>query len=121
MEYINTTTDEVAQRAKSEKIKKIHDRVQKVKNSEKVGVKLMQKWEELAYAREEGHTQGEIQGELSLLVKLVCCKIKKGITVETIADQLEMELSEIKRICDVIENTADYDEEKIVERLMSRL
>ena len=118
MEYINHTTDEVAEKVKSEKIKKIHDRVRTVKGSEKVGVKLMQKWEELAYAREEGELEGEKKGELVLLVILVCRKIKRGLTPETIADQLERELPEIKRICDVIEDTADYDEKKIVEKLM---
>ena len=117
MEYINHTTDEVAEKVKSEKIKKIHDRVRTVKGSEKVGVKLMQKWEELAYAREEGELEGEKKGELVLLVSLVCRKIKRGLTPETIADQLERELPEIKRICDVIEDTADYDEKKIVEKL----
>ena len=116
MEYINHTTDEVAEKVKSEKIKKIHDRVRTVKGSEKVGVKLMQKWEELAYAREEGELEGEKKGELVLLVSLVCRKIKRGLTPETIADQLERELPEIKRICDVIEDTADYDEKKIVEK-----
>ena len=100
MEYINHTTDEVAEKVKSEKIKKIHDRVRTVKGSEKVGVKLMQKWEELAYAREEGELEGEKKGELVLLVSLVCMKIKRGLTPETIADQLERELPEIKRICD---------------------
>ena len=100
MEYINHTTDEVAEKVKSEKIKKIHDRVRTVKGSEKVGVKLMQKWEELAYAREEGELEGEKKGELVLLVSQVCRKIKRGLTPETIADQLERELPEIKRICD---------------------
>ena len=118
MEYINHTTDEVAEKVKSEKIKKIHDRVRTVKGSEKVGVKLMQKWEELAYAREEGELEGEKKGELVLLVSLVCRKIKRGLTPETIADQLERELPEIKRICDGIEDTAYYDEKKIVEKLM---
>lgn len=118
MEYINHTTDEVAEKVKSEKIKKIHDRVRTVKGSEKVGVKLMQKWEELAYAREEGELEGEKKGELVLLVSQVCRKMKRGLTPETIADQLERELPEIKRICDVIEDTADYDEKKIVEKLM---
>lgn len=122
MEYINHTTDEVAEKVKSEKIKKIHDRVRTVKESEKVGVKLMQKWEELAYAREEGELEGEKKGErkgeLVLLVSQVCRKMKRGLTPETIADQLERELPEIKRICDVIEDTADYDEKKIVEKLM---
>ena len=42
-EYINSSTDEVAERAESNKIKLIHKNVQKVKASEKMGVKLMQR------------------------------------------------------------------------------
>ena len=77
MEYINHTTDGVAEKVKSEKIKKIHDRVRTVKGSEKVGVKLMQKWEELAYAREERELEGEKKGEPGpveplLRTKLTC-------------------------------------------------
>ena len=58
MDYINASTDEVADRTDSEKIKKIHERVKRIKISEKMGVKYMQKWEEIAYAREEGKEEG---------------------------------------------------------------
>ena len=58
MDYINTTTDEVAAKSGSERIKLIHKNVKQVKTSEKMGVKAMQKWEELAYEREEGRAEG---------------------------------------------------------------
>ena len=48
----------MAERAESNKIKLIHKNVQKVKASEKMGVKLMQRWEELVYEREEGCKEG---------------------------------------------------------------
>lgn len=54
MNYINASTDEVADRANSVRIKKIHENVKKIKVSERIGVKYMQRWEELVYAREEG-------------------------------------------------------------------
>lgn len=47
MEYINTTTNEVAERSDSVNIKLIHEKVKKVKLSEKLGVRFMQAWEEL--------------------------------------------------------------------------
>ncbi|MBD5549448.1 MAG: Rpn family recombination-promoting nuclease/putative transposase [Lachnospiraceae bacterium] len=57
MDYINTSTDEVADRTDSAKIKMIHEKVKRIKVSEKMGVKYMQKWEEIAYAREEGRSE----------------------------------------------------------------
>ncbi|MDD6491247.1 MAG: Rpn family recombination-promoting nuclease/putative transposase [Firmicutes bacterium] len=52
MEYITSTTDAAAEETQSGKIK----------ISKKMGVKFMQKWEELAYARDEGHAEGYAAG-----------------------------------------------------------
>lgn len=62
MEYITTTTDELAQHTTSERIKRIHRRVQEIKASEKMGEKYMQKWEEIALARQEGKEEGQEEG-----------------------------------------------------------
>ena len=62
MEYIVTPYDEVVEKSGSEKIKRIHERVCTIKRSEKIGVKLMQKWEEIClerqWAREDGRAEG---------------------------------------------------------------
>ena len=75
MEYIEETTDEVAARSESEKIKLIHEVVKKVRVSEKLGVKLMQKWEEEAMIRarahEEGLSEGLSQGRREVLIEMV--------------------------------------------------
>ena len=63
MEYITASRDETADRAESGRIKLIHERVKKIRRSEKMGVKYMQFWEEKAYAREEGLEEGRLQGE----------------------------------------------------------
>ena len=42
----------------SQRIKRIHRRVRKVRLSEEVGVKYMQAWEEKYYEREEGKEEG---------------------------------------------------------------
>ncbi len=62
MEYIGKTTDETAENTDSKKIKRIHERVKQVRKSEKAGVRLMQKWEELAYEREDGIAEGMAKG-----------------------------------------------------------
>ncbi|MCI5899475.1 MAG: Rpn family recombination-promoting nuclease/putative transposase [Lachnospiraceae bacterium] len=46
----------------SEKLSRIHDRVQRVKESKEVGVKYMQRWEELAYAKAEAREEGLQRG-----------------------------------------------------------
>ncbi|MBQ7919863.1 MAG: Rpn family recombination-promoting nuclease/putative transposase [Lachnospiraceae bacterium] len=61
-DYVTESTDEVANRSKSEKVKLIHEFVSKIRMSEKMGVKYMQRWEELAYAKAEGRQQGIEQG-----------------------------------------------------------
>ena len=62
LHYVENTTDEAAKNAKSERIRRIHERVCKVKTSEKVGVKYMQAWEEKYYEREEGRKEGKEEG-----------------------------------------------------------
>ena len=57
LHYVENTTDEEAARANSERIRRIHERVCKVRSSEKVGVKYMQAWEEKYYEREEGREE----------------------------------------------------------------
>ena len=54
MEYITKTTEEVAKKSNSQKISIIHNRVKQVRMSEKMGVKFMQRWEEVVYARQDG-------------------------------------------------------------------
>ncbi len=62
MEYIDSTTDETAAKAESERIKLIHKRVQKIRASEKMGVKVMQWWEEMEYEREDARAEGLAEG-----------------------------------------------------------
>ncbi len=63
MEYITKSTDTQARKSESEKIKTIHKRVKEVKKSEKTGVKLMWKWEEMALERAEARAAGMREGK----------------------------------------------------------
>lgn len=71
MEYISASTDQVAARTASSKIKLIHERVKKIRLSEKIGAKYMQRWEEIEYARDEGRIEGRNEGHAELLIKNV--------------------------------------------------
>ena len=66
MEYLTDTSDQKAESASSERIKMMHKEVQKIKASEKMGVKYMQKWEERVYDRLEGKIEGKKEAKDSL-------------------------------------------------------
>lgn len=117
MNYITETTDEVASATNSKRIKQIHNRVRQVRLSEKMGVKYMQRWEEVVYAKQDGMTEGKEK----LLIKQVCIKLKKNKSVQAIADELEEDLDKVSRICEAASEYApDYEEEKIYSRMHMR-
>lgn len=117
MKYVTETTDAVAGVAESSKIKLIHKRVKKIKLSEKMGGKYMQRWEEVAYATQKGIAQGVAKGEQVKLIKLVCKKLAKNESPEEIAKDLEEETSTILPICELAKEFApEYDSEKVYEK-----
>lgn len=75
MEYITKSTDAQAKASESERIKTIHKRVTEVKQSEKIGVRLMQRWEEIILerdeAREEGKREGKAEGKADSILTLL--------------------------------------------------
>lgn len=118
MRYVKNTTDEVADASGSSKIRRIHQRIRKIKLSEKTGVKYMQRWEELAYARQDGITEGREEGEQVKLIKLICKKLLKNRTPEEICEDLEEEMGTIMPICELAREFApEYDSEKVYEKL----
>lgn len=122
-EYVTDTSDEMANKTNSDNIKLIHERVKKIRASEKMGVKYMQLWEEKAYIRdegiEEGLAKGLEKGHSLMLIHMVCKKLRKGKNIEEIAEELEEEHEEIRKICNAAKKFApDYDAEKIYEQLL---
>lgn len=59
MEYLMDTSDEKAMKTSSERVKMMHKEVQKIRASEQMGVKYMQKWEERVYDRLEGKEEAK--------------------------------------------------------------
>lgn len=126
MEYITASTDAVAELSDSPRIKLLHENVRRIRASEKMGVKYLQKWEELVYAKDEGKEEGlkegmikgREEGEKGQLVRQVCKKLKKGKTPELIAHELEEDLTVIEEICKEAQRYApDYDCEEIYAKL----
>ena len=62
LQYLENTTDAVAAKSGSERIKRIHQRVRSVRSSEEAGVRYMQAWEEKYYERQEGIAEGIEEG-----------------------------------------------------------
>ena len=62
----------------------------------------------------EGRIEGRSEGEMLHRINLVCKKLSKGKSVETIADELEEDIIIIEPICKIAEQFApDYDPEQI--------
>ncbi|MDE5907809.1 MAG: Rpn family recombination-promoting nuclease/putative transposase [Lachnospiraceae bacterium] len=80
MKYINATTDQNANATTSLKIKLIHDKVKKIKLSERMGVKYMQLWEEKAYLVEEARAEG--------IKAFILDNLEDGKSAETIIAKL---------------------------------
>ena len=127
LDYVEHSTAETAGKVKSERVRRVHDRVCRVKLSEEVGVKYMQAREEKYYEREEGRIEGRKEGRIEgreegrikILVTQVCKKLAKGMEAPDIADMLEEEESVIQNICDAAEHyTQDYDVESITMELL---
>lgn len=97
LHYLENTTDEVAALTGSACIQRIHERVRKIKQSEEVGVKYMQAWEEKYYEREEG----KIEGIIGYLLdegadkQYICEKIMKrfSLSQESALEYIEEYLS----------------------------
>ena len=68
----------------------------------------------------EGETHGEKNGQLQNMISLTVRKLRKGKSVEQIADELEADIATIAPICKAAEEFApEYDEEKIFRKLIS--
>lgn len=94
LKYMEHSTDEVSEQYKSERIQKMHRRVCRIKASEKTEAKYMQAWEEKLLER---------QKEKRELLR----KMNHKMSIEKIADVLDMDVSEVKHIIEEQYDTED--------------
>ena len=92
--YMEHSTEEVSEQCKSERIQKMHRRVCRIKASEKTEVKYMQAWEEKLLER---------QKEKRELLR----RMNHKMSIEEIADVLDMDVSEVKHIIEEQYDTED--------------
>ena len=101
MKYIVKPSDDIVRESGSEKIQRIHERVCMIKRSEKIGVKLMQQWEEMYYekkqAREEGWAEGLAEGRTEGQLQLLKGLVRDGMLPPSeAAKRLQMSLEEFE-------------------------
>ena len=92
LNYVEKTNELQEETFRSEKVTKIQRAVQQIKSNEQIGVKYMQKWEEIAEARAEGREEYTLE--------LIQKKQAKGKDLTQIADELEMTEEEVQKILD---------------------
>ena len=81
----------------------------------------MEREEAYEDGRADGIEQGIKQGEIKKLIILICRKKQKAKTPEVIADELDEDLEQVKRIYDIADEFApEYDVEKIYEKFISK-
>ena len=105
--YMERSTDEVSGKCKSKRIQEMHRRVCQIKASEKTEVKYMQTWEEQIMIRQEGITEGRIEGEKIGRLRgkrELLEKLSDKFSIEQISEMLEIDISELKNIMKEIQN-----------------
>lgn len=120
----NTNIDQ--NELKSEKVKRVHQRVKTVKDSKEVEARYMTmlvhekeiameaREEGLAEGREEGLAVGETKKSITIIRK----KLDKGYDVTTTADMLEQEPSYIENIYNLLQNYPEYTDLQIAEIIL---
>ena len=74
--------------------------------------------DEKEMATEAARAEGLEQGQLKTIISLVCKKMKKNLTYEEIADQLEENIDKIAGIGEIAKQVMPkYDVDKILEEL----
>ena len=100
LHYIKNSTDAVAEKSHSARIHRLHQRVCKVKASEKVGVRYMQAWEERYYDREEGRIEGRIEGLRQAKQELIANMRMEGLSDELILRVTKLTKEELEKIAE---------------------
>lgn len=69
----------------NERLKKIHECIEKIKSSEEMGVRFMQSWEEKVIERQEGKAEGKAEAIIDLLMELgpVPNNLREAVMLQT--------------------------------------
>ena len=94
LRYFENSNEETIKNTKSDKVRQIHENVQRIKETEEVGIRLMNAWEEKMYDRIEAYEEGVQEG-----VKDTARKMKaSGMPAEQIMEFTGLTAEEIEKL-----------------------
>ncbi len=94
LRYFENSNEETIKNTKSDKVRQIHENVQRIKETEEVGIRLMNAWEEKMYDRIEAYEEGEYNK-----AKEIAKNFKSsGIPIDVIAKNTGLTEEEIKAL-----------------------
>ena len=108
LEFLENPTEEVAERSESQRIKRMQKHVKSLKSNAEVGVRYMNAWEEIEYAkqeglaegREKGLAEGREKGEKSMQLTIAKNMLRKGEEVNCIAEYTGLTEEEIAALAE---------------------
>ena len=111
------STDAVlAENSANEKLKKIHKHVSRIKASEEMGVKYMQKWEEKVLDIEKGREEGRILTEISV----ARFQFENKKPAEDTAKILKLSVNDIKKMEELFRAHPEETDIQIAARVLKK-
>lgn len=114
LRYFESSNKSIADDSNSERIRKLHEKITRIKASEEVGVKFMNAWEEKLLDRQDGYEEGLAEGEargiklgeergekagaLKKAEKIAAKMKSKGMSAEEISDITGLSISDIAKL-----------------------
>ena len=92
LHYFEKTTDSNAAASSSDKIRRLHEKVSRIKDSEEIGIKFMNEWEEKMLERREGREEGERAKQREIAEKMIAM----GMDIPTVSEATGMSEDEVR-------------------------
>ena len=89
LDYMEHSNQKTSVSYQSRRVRELQKNVNTIVENEEMGVRFMQAWEEILLERQEAREEGREEGERLLLQNLIQKWLRKGQSVEQIAEALE--------------------------------
>ena len=102
LRYFENSNGETAESVGSDRVLRLHRKVEKLRQSEEIGVRFMNAWEEKLLDRQDGYDEGLRNGQKAGIAegeKRVAAKMKeKGMDEKDIAEMTGLSVAEIRAL-----------------------
>ena len=123
LHYVEKSSDENVPEDCDERLKRLHKKIHQIKMSEEIGVSYMKMEERDRLIRDEGLRRGRAEGRAegkAELISIIRKKASRGMAAADIADWLETECGEVKRILELMRTYPDWTDLQVAEELVRR-